>query len=186
MTQRREVAVGELATPVVDLSDEALRRRALLHARRRKGSTSEPRNPDLPKLLAAIDALQEEPTEEEMRRLAWEYHETYTVVLTAVEFRLKKLWRRRVHSGGTKWLPEEETVLRALWEARGDEPLVSFDARVTEILNGLPANKRRQVVRTQGSVTRYRKDHRMLAGFQDAMGEQGGGNGDGRLGEPAQ
>ncbi len=74
-----------------ELSDDALRVRALVADRKRLGYKGG-RKPTthLNELIKAIDALGREPTEDEIRRLAWRFSETYTVVETAVKFRRER------------------------------------------------------------------------------------------------
>lgn len=121
------------------------------------GGTHRP-SPLIRGLVKAVDAFEGDPTDDDLRRLAWEYYETVSVVRIVFEARRDVKNRRRDGnqlSGVRKdvWLDFEDAEIRELWEMRDpDEPITDVDARIAASLSALPGNVRRGVTRNAAAI----------------------------------
>jgi len=118
-------------------------------------------SPRLHALIQEVDSLEEDPTPEQIRELAYRYYETPEVVEMIVEARSareKGKVRPEVHkSSWGVWLPEELDLLRSMFNERNGESLRDLDAEIADALNALPANKKRGIQRTPSAVQKRRK-----------------------------
>lgn len=137
------------------MTDAEIRVRAL--TKETRGGSHKP-SPLIRGLVQAVDEFDREPTDEDLRRLAWDYYETVPAVKIVFEARREVKDRRRVgrREFGVRrdvWLDFEDAEIRELWEMRApDESAPDVDARIAASLSALPGNERRGVTRNAEAV----------------------------------
>lgn len=142
-----------------EMTDAALRQRALTAPAPRSpgGHACDPR---LAALIAAVDRFDGNPTEEDIRRLAWKYREIPSRVRLIFETRAdRRLAAARV--GPTRldaWTDTEIRLIRSMWQDRNGESVHEWLQAVASALNRLPGNVARGVTRTPGAVNQQRRD----------------------------
>jgi len=145
------------------LTDAELRRRAMIAPRHVGGHSVV--NPRIAKIISAADKIKGEPTNGQVRWLAYAYQETPETVRAIFATRKDRARARRKefvynkpHSNGIAWLPEEKDLLRQMWAARNGETMDELDARISSALMSLPVNEYRKVHRTPGGVRKKRNE----------------------------
>ena len=145
------------------MTDAELRHRAALAPRHVGGKNAV--NPRIAEIIAAADRIEGQPTNGQVRWLAYAYRETPETVRAIFATRKDRARARRKefvynkpHSNGIAWLPEEKDLLRQMWAARNGETLDELDARISSALMALPVNEYRKVHRTPGGVRKKRRE----------------------------
>ncbi len=146
------------------VTDDEIRIRAVTHETR---SGWHRPSPTIRGLVRAVDEFVGDPTDDDLRRLAWEYYETVDIVKKVFEVR-RDIKRHRL-AGNSKsficnnvWLDIEDAAIRELWDMRTlNERVVDIDERIAASLSSMPCNVQRGVVRNALAV----KSRRSMIGI---------------------
>ena len=138
-------------------TDDEIRIRAVMNEKHGNHAPG----PLLHGLVLAVDAFVGEPTDEDLRRLAWDYCETVSIVKAVFEIR-REIRARRVSvrpkaSTLREWLDFEDAEIRELWKERSPtESAKEVDSRIAASLSSMPGNVRRGVTRSAYAVATRR------------------------------
>jgi len=139
----------------ITATDDEIRIRALTNETR--GGWHKP-SPLIRGLVRAVDEFVGDPTDDDLRRLAWDYYETVDIMKKVFEARreIKERHRSWKNNFGVRydvWLDVEDEAIQELWNERTpNESAQDIDLRIAVSLSSMPCNVRRGVTRNAMAV----------------------------------